>query len=441
MSSSNISTNSHINILQLSDFEDDELISSTFGILSLNNLNSLRDGEQFYQNQSTLLNIDKSVTEELLIRALGELTGNHTSLAFLYGKKTGTQSTLSSDAFSIESTQISTLPELLGIMQSRLIEEHLRNINTKKELLHILLIKTPQVKSNSLLIVLNHIEIDDFSWKILIHDLNSILIQCISDKEIKIPIRNKTYMDWYDRFMDYGKSENLNTQLEHWGHVSRSHRPLPVDVEYSGDTSVENRTHIVIRLGYFPAEKPGKIEEINELVLIALAKTLIQWSGSNHISIGLQANGRQLFKEIDTTGIIGSFSNIFPFLIENLEGTNEVGFENRIKHNLRNIPDFGIGFDIIKHNYKENGTLKSAPWNILFNCLSPSNYTLVDEIPEIPAAHLASKVAHDIFIINLETVGHELALKWNYSNKHFKKETIALLADLTIKNLNSLLKR
>jgi len=108
--------------------------------------------------------------------------------------------------------------------------------------------------------------------------------------------------------------------------------------------------------------------EINDMLLGALSSTLCRWTGSDEVVVGLEGHGREAISaDIDSSGTVGWFTSFYPVLLK--AGENEESVIKGAKETLRNIPDKGLGYGVLKYINKEAGLQGTDPWDIVFNYL------------------------------------------------------------------------
>ena len=187
---------------------------------------------------------------------------------------------------------------------------------------------------------------------------------------------------------------------------------------------------------------------INDLLLTALALTINGWSGEKQVVIGLEGHGREeLGIDMDTSRTVGWFTNLYPVLLttDAIESNDTGNLIKSIKEQLRQVPDKGIGYGVLKYINREPALQDAAPWNIIFNYLGQFDhitsaagvFTYAEESAgrEISASYLMREL---LSVTGLVQNG-QLSLNWSYSNWHFESSTIESLAVLYMVRLKELI--
>ncbi|MGB8195200.1 MAG: amino acid adenylation domain-containing protein [Chitinophagaceae bacterium] len=175
--------------------------------------------------------------------------------------------------------------------------------------------------------------------------------------------------------------------------------------------------------------------EINDILLAALLRTLSGWNDNNKLVIGLEAHGREAIIEgVDTSRTTGWFTTLYPILLELPEESNNSKLLKSVKEQIRNIPDKGIGYGVLKYISKEGSLQNNQPWDIVFNYLGQSDNIVNRSEWFTAASEPTGNTMHEKAAwtnkleINSIVSGGELLITWNYSKQHFEAATIHRLA-------------
>ena len=195
--------------------------------------------------------------------------------------------------------------------------------------------------------------------------------------------------------------------------------------------SVKDTAHYQVRLGVEQTrqliqEVPGVYHtEINDLLLGALARTLCEWSETDKVVIGLEGHGREDIAEgIDTSRTVGWFTNLFPLLLEVNSSEND-DLIKTVKEQLRQVPDKGLGYGVLKYINKEEELQGDDCWDIVFNYLGQVD-NIVRESRWLKGAGEGSGAGKseeltvsEKLSVNAMVQSGQLILNWSYSNKDF----------------------
>jgi len=186
--------------------------------------------------------------------------------------------------------------------------------------------------------------------------------------------------------------------------------------------------------------------QINEVLLTALVRAVTAWTRSDSLLVDLEGHGREdIFAGVDLSRTVGWFTTIFPVVLDCKDSQTPVETLRSVKEQLRNIPNRGIGYGLLK--YADAGSkLRALPQaEMRFNYLGQIDRVFVDSsmfamAPQQtgPAQSLKAQRAYLLNIIAMVT-GGELKLQWTYSDNLHRQETIEHLAQHHLQELRMLI--
>ncbi|MEO7583966.1 MAG: non-ribosomal peptide synthase/polyketide synthase [Ferruginibacter sp.] len=409
-------------------------------------------------NQTLLLGIDKEITPSLLKRAVEQLTTHHDALRFKYYKKDARWFQVYEHQSEVnrvftEDLRASLPGELTGFIASR-SNSYQRSLDIEKgELVKFVLIQTPGSENlNRLLIVIHHLAVDGVSWRILLEDLELLFSGLKTGGQTDLGKKTSSFRQWYQTLEKYGQTEKLLGQKPYWDKAVAAFQSLPVDKSYVDDISIKDTTRYSMHLGAAQTRRlthdVPKVyhTEINDILLAALAKTIHEFTNAADIVIGMEGHGREnIDPDIDTSRTVGWFTTHYPVLLQVNETLDAASLIKTVKEQLRQVPDKGIGFGVLKYINNESSYRSKPSWDIVFNYLgqadnifSAGNFLSV--ATESAGAERSEQfVVTDKLAINGMVQGGELMLTWTYSEKHYRQETVISLVDKFKHNLEQLI--
>ena len=420
--------------------------------------------EVSYFNQSVLLEIDKGVSEPVLKRAVEQLMSHHDALRFKYYKKEGQWHQVYGAESEISEVNVvdlqSTEKDLLINQISENAVRYQRSLDIEKgEMMRVVLMQTPKDEThNRLLLVIHHLAIDGVSWRILLEDLEILVSGLNEGGKTDLGRKSSSYRQWYETLQEYGKSDRLISQKGYWEKAVKDQVSLPQDKDHTKDIKIKDTTNHMMRLS---EEKTRRLiqevprvyhTEINDILLSALAKTLCQWTGNDKAVIEMEGHGREAIgnaneeaDKADTSRTVGWFTTHYPVLLEINPNKGEDDLIKTVKEQLRQIPDKGIGYGVLKYINKEE-TLQDLPGpDIIFNYLGQADNVLSSgKWFGLASESAGQSVSNEYRVSNKLSVSGfiqsgELILNWGYSKLHFENETIKDLVEKFKINLESLI--
>ncbi|MEO8109317.1 MAG: amino acid adenylation domain-containing protein [Ginsengibacter sp.] len=402
-------------------------------------------------NQSVLLGIDKNISPVLLGLVFDKLVSHHDALRFKYFQKEGkwhqeygtnSGGLITEDLRSVEEGQ-------LGIVITKKADMHQRSLDIYKgDLIRMVWMQTPDTeKQNRLLIIVHHLAIDGVSWRILVENIEYLITELQNNPKADLGVKSTSYRQWYEALKQYGELPSVLSQINYWENVLDSYRPLAT-YKFSDEKitakDICNETMVLepLQTNQLLKDVPKTYNTaINDILLCALSMTLSNWGKTGKVVIGLEGHGREeIANDVDISRTVGWFTNLYPVLIEMDSKQQDVGdMIKSVKAQLRQVPDKGLGFGILKYINKEKKLEEKALWNVVFNYLGQLDTVVQAGKLLTGARESAGQSISDEFLVkenlsvNGSVKGGRLILGFRYNSKNYEKEAISGL----IKNYKS----
>ncbi|MBC9909360.1 non-ribosomal peptide synthase/polyketide synthase [Chitinophaga varians] len=406
-------------------------------------------------NQSMLLKIDKRIPSSTLSAAIMQLVQYHDSLRFKYtqGANGWEQAYSATEAMlHIVNLQTESLQELPGMLETY-GNSYQRNIDVSKGscICPVLFLTPAGDTHNRLLLAIHHLAVDGVSWRILLEDLERLIDGLYRNEPVSLGKKSSSYRQWHEALVKYGQIDRLLKQADYWSGIVQQYQPLPVDKAYDGVLRIKDMESCQVKLDASFTQKllhevPAAYRtEINDVLLSTLALALHGWANSD-VLIGLEGHGREdIDKGIDVGNTVGWFTSLYPVLLPGNTMGDAGTLVRNLKEQIRQVPDKGIGFGVLKYLNKLAALQGNDPWDITFNYLGQFDtvasggkwFTITDESAGADAGDdytVRRKIA-----VNSMVTGGELVLDWSYSSKHYNSDTIAKLAKRYIDELQTII--
>jgi non-ribosomal peptide synthase protein (TIGR01720 family) len=304
-----------------------------------------------------------------------------------------------------------------------------------------------------LLWVVHHLVVDGVSWRILLEDVQRVYGQLEKGEEAQLPGRSSSYQQWAEGLREYGRKEELRGELEYWakqvecegvGQVERDHE--------AGENTVESTARVVKELSVEETRKllrevpKAYRTQINDVLLTALGASLGRWNGSKGILVEVEGHGREEIVEgVDVTRTVGWFTSIYPVRLHvEVNGAGGWGKElQKVKEQLRAIPQHGIGYGILKY-LKGSKELQGRGGEVSFNYLGQLDQVFTEDGIFEPGRESAGPTCNGKqkrpYVLNVDgrIVGGRLQLTWTYSRNLHHQETIDQIAELFLQYLQNI---
>jgi len=420
----------------------------------------LEDGEQpgyDHFNQSVLLSMDKGIGEKVLRAAVEELVARHDSWRMRYYRtEAGWHQEYGEGKgeLLVEDLRELGAEELAGrvTVVSQRYQESL-SIG-RGEVVRIVWMRMPEMERyDRLLVVAHHLVVDGVSWRVVLEDVELLLSELSKGERVDLGKKSSSYREWYAALEKYGRSERARRQLGYWQGVTSSLQPLKTDRGNAGRAAARQMGGVVVKLGagltrQLLQEVPGVYHtEINDVLLSALAWTLVEWNGTSEVVIGLEGHGREsgIAEGVDMSRTVGWFTTLYPVLLKG-EGQKGPGAWLRsVKEQLRRVPDKGVGYGVLKYINREEGLGGADPWEVVFNYLGQFDQVVKKEGLIRGAGERVGETVsgeyrvHERLVVNSHVGGGELVLQWSYSSLHYEEGTVRRIAEGYVDHLTALI--
>ncbi len=200
---------------------------------------------------------------------------------------------------------------------------------------------------HKLVLIIHHLLVDGVSWRILIEDFQTAL-QCVQEgKEIRLPKKTASFIQWAEALKHYQESKKLKRELNYWKEVYGKHDAGRLQI--LGQTEEQGYKTCKFTLSRTCTEQLlYQIHSVyhtqaNDILLGALAKAVKEWTGQDELMISLEGHGREpLEKEIAIDRTVGWFTIKYPVMLSCKKELEDNIIET--KETLRQIPNNGIGY-------------------------------------------------------------------------------------------------
>ncbi|TBV09274.1 non-ribosomal peptide synthase/polyketide synthase [Phytopseudomonas dryadis] len=393
-------------------------------------------------NQSLLLQAAQPLQPALLEQALQALVSQHDALRLRFSET-------AKGRWQAEYRADEARQELLWVRQAENAEQRLalfeqaqRSLDLQQgPLLRALLVPgTP----DRLLLAIHHLVVDGVSWRVLLEDLHSLYRQLeqAQAQAPRLPAKTSALRDWAGRLQAYAGSESLREELGWWqAQLHGADGDLPRDFTNAANLQ-RDAAQVSLRLDAATTRQllqqapQAYRARVEDLLLTALARTLCAWSGQSAALVQLEGHGREeLFDDLDLSRSVGWFTSAYPL---RLTPQADAGASLKaIKEQLRDVPHKGLGYGVLR--YLADDACRSAVANlsearITFNYLGQFDQGFAEDALLRPldepggAQHAAQAPLPNWLSVDGQVYGGELTLRWTFSDKLFRVETIERLA-------------
>ncbi|KOG32629.1 non-ribosomal peptide synthetase [Streptomyces resistomycificus] len=258
----------------------------------------------------------------------------------------------------------------------------------------------PDSGAGRLLVVLHHLVVDGVSWRILMSDLAEAWQQVRSGRTPKLPAVGTSARRWASALDNEAFSPQREAELAYWRDLLEAPNP-PL-----GSRAFDPALDTMSTLDTVRVQLPAEVTEAvltrlpaafkatgTDVLLAALALAVDRWRGSGRSTlVRLEGHGREedVVPGADLSRTVGWFTSMYPARIDVQDvdaadvlagGPAAATAIKRVKEQLRQVPDKGIGYGLLRYLNPETAE-QLAPYpapQIGFNYLGRISDTDVPE--------------------------------------------------------------
>ncbi|MCG8672138.1 MAG: amino acid adenylation domain-containing protein [Pseudomonadales bacterium] len=421
-------------------------------------------------NQSVVFKLDAGITQAHLKEAWEGVLYQHDALRLLFHKENSShipakqwhQTFRQSEHIEalldqvFEVVDLSTLPESAQTEQlETLADQFQTEINLEKgPLIKVVIFNLGEAKASRMLVVIHHLVVDVFSWRVIVEDLQTALTQCAEGKSVELGAKTTSFKQWAEALEEFSNSNALEEDYDYWKSLLElATVDLPKDNNGSNTISSVEVVETALSAEQTQAlltKAPSCYRtEINELLLSALALTLSEWTEHENALVDLEGHGREhIADSIDISRTVGWFTSIFPLILQVKEGgLGEV--IKSVKEQMRAVPMKGMSFGLLRYMHQDKEVrerLAGIPTaHISFNYLGQLDKVvdadaLIQQAEEKPGSEISPACERDYALeVSGRVQGGQLQLAWRYSTALHHEKTIRQLSDAFLNHLNNVI--
>jgi non-ribosomal peptide synthase protein (TIGR01720 family) len=232
-----------------------------------------------------------------------------------------------------------------------------------------------RMRPGRLLLVIHHLVMDGVSWRILVPDLAEAYLAVRAGETPALAAVGNSFRQWSEHLA--AQALERGGELALWQDIlsgvgpALGRRPLDpaqdrLDSAGSLTLSLPARTTAPL-LGRVPALFHG---QVNDVLLTGLALAVATWrrrhgyGSGNAVVVDLEGHGREESGGLDLSRTVGWFTSLYPVRLdpgeldwaEVLAGGAGLGTAvKQIKETLRELPENGLGYGILRYLNAETG--------------------------------------------------------------------------------------
>jgi amino acid adenylation domain-containing protein/non-ribosomal peptide synthase protein (TIGR01720 family) len=307
-----------------------------------------------------------------------------------------------------------------------------------------------------LLLVVHHAVVDDASWRILLPDLVAAWEAIVAGRQPQLEPVGTSMRRWSQHLRPAAQSRERLAELPLWTQMLSEPDPLLTDRPLDPDRDLAALTRQLTMtlppdvtaalVTSVPAAFHG---DVNDALLTALALAIAQWrrrhgrGNSSAVLVDVADHGREeIIKGLHLSRTVGAFTCRFPVRLdpgtlawdEICAGGPAIGQAiKRVKQQLQELPDHGIGFGLLRYMNPQTGPELAAlarpqigfHYMGVFPDPTPEANVLGGGLdPEMPVAHGLEVTAG----VRDGSAGPWLAATWSWPQSLWSEHDVQELA-------------
>ena len=424
--------------------------------------NQKTDLHQF--NQSLLLQVDKRVQTEHLEACIEAILFQHDMLRarFVYRNDQWAQEYREVEQIQdlvAESFEMVNLSGLPGNLRSEQIEQIANKAQSSLNLsdgplVRFIFFDLGDSEAARLAIIVHHLVIDVFSWRVLLEDFQSALALTLRGAKVDLGAKTTSFKQWSESLGQLAQAETLESEYAYWDSaLVDASCSIPRDRDGQNDVGSVHVVERELSEGFTDRllKKSGKAyhTEINDLLLAALYKSIVAWLEQKTITIDLEGHGREFISEqLDISRTVGWFTSIYPVVLTCGDETDNGSIIKAVKQSLRDVPRKGLSYGMRRYLVPTTEILSApqmAPAQISFNYLGQLDQVVeqggfLTQASEKCGDEISLKAErHYLFEISARVQNGKLGIAWRYGQNCHDEQTVSQLADRYVDQLKDII--
>ncbi len=297
-----------------------------------------------------------------------------------------------------------------------------------------------------LFIAIHHLIVDGVSWRILLEDLERACAQLEAGGTVELPPKTWSFRQWATGLIELVSNGGLDGELDYWQQVAEQARgDLPVDHDLGPDL-LETSGSVTLELdetqtGALLRDVAGLYNtQINDVLLTALGRAIVRWTGRAEVTIELEGHGREeLLPGADVSRTVGWFTSVFPVGLR-IDDPSDLGAAiKQVKEQLRAVPRRGAGFGLLANLHPDCERVRALREmkrpDLRFNYLGQLDQVmggraLFTRAPEPAGPESSPRNGRGAQLeVEGQVVGGRLRLELIYSRNRHRDQTIQRLGE------------
>ncbi|MFZ6028532.1 MAG: amino acid adenylation domain-containing protein [Chloroflexota bacterium] len=417
-----------------------------------------------YFNQAVLLEVPAETNPVWVEQVVWQLLLHHDMLRLRAIREESGWQIVLGGAPSTVPFVLADLSDLPSSIHSAAVEAKAAEVQaglnlTTGPVMQVVLFRLGDELPGRLLIVIHHVAVDGVSWRFLLEDFQSAYQQLSRGESIHLPPKTTSYQCWAENLTCYARSKALHAEKAFWLDEARTRSTRLSTAEMIQSDANRIASARTLEISLTPQETNQVLKsipetyhvQVNDVLMTALGLALFRQTGESRWLIDIEGHGREdIDKIVDVSRTVGWFTTIYPVFLE-IDRAQEVGETlQKVKEQLRKIPNQGVGYGCLRYLSDEEGLrqkIAAQPQaEILFNYLGQFDQAVMPGLfsgaPESsgPIRSLRQKRRHALEI-NALVLGNCFRFGWIFSEAVYPAQLVEALAQGLLGALRDLIRQ
>lgn len=221
--------------------------------------------------------------------------------------------------------------------------------------MRVALLQSESAKPSRLLLVIHDLAIDDFSWRILLQDLQAAYDQLSRGETIRP--RTTSFALGVHHLLKRAESGLPADELDYWlaDRWMNATAPALDSPVGNGNNASPAPMARILRVSLSAEETQALMEaaetykaQVIDVLVTALAQSLSLQTGARSLRFELEGDWRSHpAKDLDLSQTLGQFKYTFPVLLDPIKAFNPAGELKAVKEHLRRVPGQGLNYSLL----------------------------------------------------------------------------------------------
>ena len=306
------------------------------------------------------------------------------------------------------------------------------------------------------LVLIGHFLIADIgSWQTVLDDFDLAYRQALAGEAIQLPAKTTSARQWADRLAERAHSMDMGPEKEYWFSDARRSAPaVPLDFPQGVNTMASS---LSVRIALTEEETRALLTDISRthkvqidaILLTSVLYAFAPWTGARKLQISLLGHGREpLYDDVDLTRTVGWLNTFYPAFLTLPEGDDLVAAVQHVNQQLRQIPNGGIGYGVLRYLSKDKDFLERVRTmpepGLFFNYFGDDNSKELVGLTKLDgfggygydgSTRRGYPLAFGVYIQQ-----DRMILRWERSGNVHREETIQAVAERSAEVLRRLIR-